>query len=138
MTPSSQTHPKRSAILIILSIVTLSISLLGWLRLFVAIGDWNYLGEVAPAVLPVYLAISGMIWAVIGMVSAVGIWFRKRWSLILLACAVASFTIWYWMDKLLLSANPEAVSNLAFSLVLTICILAFFTGSILAVWGETE
>lgn len=138
MTPSSQTRPKRSAILIILSIVTLSISLLGWLRLFIAIGDWNYLGEVAPAVLPVYLAISGMIWAVIGMVSAVGIWFRKRWSLILLACAVASFTIWYWMDKLLLSANPEAVSNWAFSLVLTICILAFFTGSILAVWGETE
>jgi hypothetical protein len=138
MTQSSHARQKRSAVLIILSLVTLSISLLGWLRLLVAIGDWDYLGDVAPAVLPVYLAISGMIWAVIGMVSAVGIWFRKRWSLILLACAVASFTIWYWMDKLLLSANPEAVSNWAFSLILTICILAFFTGSILAVWGETK
>jgi hypothetical protein len=138
MTQSSQTRQKRSAVLIILSLVTLSISLLGWLRLLVATGDWDYLREVAPAVLPVYLAISGMIWAVIGMVSAVGIWFRKRWSLILLACAVASFTIWYWMDKLLLSANPETITNWAFSLVITICILAFFTGSILTVWGETE
>ncbi len=138
MNPSYQTRSKRSVVLIILSVVTLSISVLGWLRLLVAIDDWDYLGEVAPAVLPVYLAISGMIWAVIGMVSAVGIWFRKRWALILLTCAVASFTVWYWMDKLLLSANPEAISNWAFSLVLTICILAFFTGSILVVWGETE
>ncbi len=138
MNSSSQTRPKRSAVLIILSIVTLLISMLGWLRLLVAIGDWDYLGEVAPAVLPVYLAISGMIWALIGMVSAVGIWFRRRWALILLGCAVASFTVWYWMDKLLLSANPEAISNWGFSLVLTICNLAYFTGSILAAWGETE
>jgi hypothetical protein len=79
-----------------------------------------------------------MIWALIGMVSAVGIWFRKRWALILLSCAVASFTILYWMDKLLLSANPEANSNWGFSLVLTICILMYFASSILAAWGETE
>ena len=138
MNPSSQIRPKRSAVLIILSVVTLAVSLLGWLRLLVAVGGWDYLGEIAPAVLPVYLAISGMIWALIGMVSAVGIWFRKRWALILLACAVASFTIWYWMDKLLLSANPEANSNWGFSLVLTICILMYFAGSILAAWGETE
>ena len=138
MNPSSQIRPKRSAVLIILSVVTLVVSLLGWLRLLVAVGGWDYLGEIAPAVLPVYLAISGMIWALIGMVSAVGIWFRKRWALILLACAVASFTIWYWMDKLLLSANPEANSNWGFSLVLTICILMYFVGSILAAWGETE
>ncbi len=138
MNPSRQNHPKRSAVLIILSVVTLVVSLLGWLRLLVAVGGWDYLGEIAPAVLPVYLAISGMIWALIGMVSAVGIWFRKRWALILLACAVASFTIWYWMDKLLLSANPEANSNWGFSLVFTICILVYFASSILAAWGETE
>jgi hypothetical protein len=136
----SQDHPhvRRSAVLIILAGITLAISLVGWLRLLVAIGGWNYLGEIAPAVLPVYLAISGMIWALIGMVSAVGIWFRKRWALILLGCAVVSFTVWYWLDRLLLNANPDANANMLFSLVFTAGILAYFAGSILAVWQEAE
>jgi hypothetical protein len=137
MNPITGTRPKRSAVLIILSGITLVISLLGWLRLLVAIGGWDYLGAIAPAVLPIYLAISGMIWALIGLVSAVGIWLRRRWALILLGCAVISFTIWYWMDRLLLSANPDANSNWIFSLVLTAGILIYFADSILAVWEET-
>jgi hypothetical protein len=138
MTSQDHPHVRRSAVLIILAGITLAISLIGWLRLLVAIGGWNYLGEIAPAVLPVYLAISGMIWALIGMVSAVGIWFRKRWALILLGCAVISFTVWYWMDRLLLSANADANANWLFSLVFTTGILAYFSGSILAVWQEAE
>ncbi len=137
MTQTTNARHKRSTVLIILSGVTLAISLLGWLRLLVAVGDWDYLGEIAPAVLPVYLAISGVIWALIGLVSAVGIWLRRRWALILLGCAVISFTVWYWMDRLLLSANPEANSNWAFSLLMTAGILIYFSGSILAVWEET-
>ena len=63
MTPSCQTRPKRSAMLIILSVVTL-VDFSAWLAAFACgIGGWDYLGEIAPAVLPVYLAISGMIWA---------------------------------------------------------------------------
>jgi hypothetical protein len=138
MTSQDHPHARRSAVLIILAGVTLAISLVGWLRLLVAIGGWNYLGEIAPAVLPVYLAISGMIWALIGMVSAVGIWFRKRWAVILLGCAVISFTVWYWLDRLVLSANPDSNANILFSLVFTAGILAYFAGSILAVWQESE
>jgi hypothetical protein len=51
---------------------------------------------------------------------------------------VISFTVWYWLDRLVLSANPDANANILFSLVFTAGILAYFAGSILAVWQEAE
>lgn len=138
MTPFPSLTGRRSVVLIILSLVTLILSIFGWLRLAQAIYSWQMLGEVAPAVLPVYLAISGALWALIGLVAAVGIWLRQRWALILLGAAVVSFAAWYWLDRLVLSPAASANANLVFSLILTGGLLAYFAGSILAVWEEVN
>ncbi len=138
MTTGNPSLKKRSAVLIILSLVMLFISVFGWLRFVEGISGWMFLQEIGPAVLPLYLGVSGLIWGITGIVAAFGIWFHQRWALILLACGVGIFTIWYWLDRIILSANPDANSNWIFSLVMTGGFLAYFIGSILAVWEETE
>jgi uncharacterized membrane protein YidH (DUF202 family) len=137
MTTSNSSPKSRSAVLIILSLVAFFISVFGWLRFVEGISGWMFLQEIGPAVLPLYLLISGLIWGITGIVAAFGIWFHRRWALILLACGVGIFTLWYWLDRIILSANPDANSNWIFSLVMTGGILAYFIGSILAVWEET-
>jgi hypothetical protein len=138
MTTGNSSPKKRSAVLIILSLVTLFISVFGWLRFIEGVSGWQFLQEIGPAVLPLYLVISGLIWGFTGITAAFGIWFHKRWALILLTCGVGIFTLWYWLDRIILSANLNSNSNWLFSLVMTGGILAFFIGSILAVWEETE
>jgi hypothetical protein len=129
---------KRSAVLIILSIVTVALSSLGLLRFLDGIRNWNILASYAPAVLPLYLVLSGFIWGAAGLTAAVGIWFHQRWALILLCVDIAIFTLWYWLDRLLLSRSVDANFNWGFSLIMTAGIILYFIGSIFAVWEETE
>jgi len=138
MTTRYHALKKRSIVLIILSVVTLFLSIFGWLRFAEGLLGWQFLREIGPAVLPLYLQLSGLIWGITGIAAAVGIWFRQRWALILLACGSGIFTLWYWLDRILLSTDRDANSNWIFSLVMTAGILAYFIGSILAVWKETE
>ena len=138
MTTRYSAPKKRSIVLIILSLVTLFLSVFGWLRFAEGFSGRQFLREIGPAVLPLYLQLSGLIWGITGIAAAVGIWFRQRWALILLACGLGIFTLWYWLDRILLSADRDANSNWIFSLVMTAGILAYFIGSILAVWEETE
>lgn len=138
MTNPSPRKARRSAVLIILSLVTLLLSLLGWVRLIQGVANWRLLGEIGPAVLPFYLALSGFLWGIIGLAAAVGVWLRQRWALILLGCAVTSFTLWYWLDRAFLSANPAANTNWLFGLVLSAGVLVYFGASILAIWEETR
>ncbi len=69
---------------------------------------------------PFYIALSGGIWLTSGLVIAWGLWMSRTWCKLAAATGAITYTIWYWLDRLLLQ-EPHA--NWPFSLIVNIIIL---------------
>lgn len=65
---------------------------------------------------PLYLALTGAVWLVAGLVDVVGLWFGKHWGQLMTLLLAGLYLLWYWFDRLLLQ-QPHA--NWPFALVCT-------------------
>jgi hypothetical protein len=54
---------------------------------------------------PIYLSISGFVWLVVGVVVAAGLWFGKRWAALATLVVALAYTVYYWIDRLLFTAD---------------------------------
>jgi hypothetical protein len=73
---------------------------------------------------PQYITISGGFWFISAVSLGTGIWLRKPWAWAGSMAGAASYSIWYWMDRIFLQA-PH--SNWLFALVVTLLLLAIST-----------
>jgi hypothetical protein len=98
------------------------LSLAGWnaVRLGAAIAQWKTLKEIAPQPGPLYIAVSGGVWFIVGMVLLWGRVRRKAWTGKAILLAAAGYGSWYWIDRLWLQA-PRA--NWPFALGVTAVLL---------------
>jgi hypothetical protein len=96
---------KRPIGIYILLLLILWIS--GWncLRLGEAVLFWNTLK--AYAAFPLYIAISGGVWLILGLFLTWCIWQGKAWGRLLVMIASTGYTLWYWFDRLILQ-EPHA------------------------------
>jgi len=69
---------------------------------------------------PLYIAISGAVWLIIGLLVAVGLWLGKAWAWAATLGGTAGYTAWYWFDRLVLQ-KPRA--NWPFVLIVNIVFL---------------
>lgn len=93
----------------------------GWMRMIDSLNDWYWLDQVAAvAPGPLYLAITGGLWGVAGLVAAVWVFLRlPRWRSGGLAMVVFIAST-YWADRLLLTRAEDGFVNAGFSALLTI------------------
>lgn len=100
----------------------LVLSLTAWsgLRLYSAIQWWNVLLEFASRPGPWYIAISAVTWLIVSVTLLWGMWQAKAWARYALLGAGASFTVWYWCDRLLLQMSS---TNWPFALLATVLLL---------------
>ncbi len=122
---------KRSFSLKILAIGWIVTAILSGLRFHQALSYWGMLLSLGEPVLPLSLAVSGVIWAVVGLVCAIGLWFKHIWAAWLSVCSAVLFSIWYWLDRMLLTRSEVAQVNLVFAILTTVMVL-FIVGTILA------
>lgn len=101
--------------------MVLSLSAWGLLRFFAARAWWSVLTEFHSGLSPLYLSITGAVWAVAGAVLLGSIWAAKRWSHPAIPIAVTLWLVEYWAERLLFEA-PRA--NTPFMLVLSLALLA--------------
>jgi len=104
---------------------------LGWLgvvRVWQAVAEWNWLAGYGLRVSPLYLAASGAAWAVAGLLPAIGIWFRRRWSLWGGRVAVILAAGMYWADRLVFAVSPSDRANLFFAAGLTAFLVFYVLG----------
>jgi hypothetical protein len=92
------------------------------LRLGEAIYYWKTLAEFDAY--PLYIAISGGVWLIVGLFLVWSMWQGKVWGRKAALCAAASFTIWYWFDR---SVLQEIHANWPFVLVVNMIFLLFMT-----------
>jgi len=117
----------------------LVLSLTAWsgLRLASAIQWWGTLLEFASPPGPLYIAISGGIWLIVGIGLLWGMWQAKAWIRTALLGAGAGFSVWYWCDRLLLQTLREnwpfaLAASVLLLIVLSVCVFVpgtktFFT-----------
>jgi hypothetical protein len=109
--------PRRTRPYGVLILAFFSFSIAAWhgLRLGTDIFFWKTL--VVYGANPLYITLSAVAWLVIGLFVFWSVWQGKAWGWMASLVFTASYTFWYWFDRLFLQ-KPH--SNWPFSLSVTI------------------
>ncbi len=102
-------------------------SLAGWLRLYLSILDWQLLASFGAFPGPLYLAVSGLIPGLYGVVAAAGLWLGQPWAPPAARIGTLAAAIWYWLDRLFFARSDLSWTNWPFwAGVTVVCLLLVF------------
>lgn len=85
--------------------------------------QWQFLAPLLNR-LPLYLGLSGLIWTVVWLPLAWGLWRGDPWAFRLMRWATPAYGIYFWLDRLILRTGLEP-ANLPFTVGLTILLIVF-------------
>lgn len=115
-------HVPRPFRVTLLALGVLSIAVLNLFRLVQTIQEWSFLSGLL-TIPPLYLALSGLGWGLVGLVLAGGLWLGRPWAPRLTRLASLAYCLYYWLDRLLL-VNPAIWrTNLPFTAGATLILL---------------
>jgi len=129
LNPETGTTSRRPWWLKLLAFAMLVLSLSGWLRLQQSLARWDDLSQAGLQPGPLYLAITGALAGLAGLVVCIALWRRSRWAPGLTIVVLVSCIIWLWVDRLWIARSPAALTNWPFLLGASAVIL---TGTIYA------
>ena len=115
-------HPRPLRITLALWLV-LTITAWNAARVWSSLTLRDVLERYAPWPGPLYVGLTGAIWAAGGLLILGGLWRRASWSPAGLGLAAFVYAAWAWLDRLLV--RPRIGSDWPFSLVTTALLLAF-------------
>ncbi len=114
----------------LLAFVVLIIAAVGGIRLAQSIENWNSLAGL-PQVSPLYLALTGLFWALTGLPLAVALWKGSPHSGWAARIFILLYSLYAWMDRLLVAnvlGRPDKGYDLLFLIVFNLLILILFFG----------
>ena len=125
--PSTSTRLRWRRVL--LAAAFLYLAILGVSRLQQSLLDWDILQSLGMRPGPLYAAISGGVWGILGLAAAVLAFTRAAWAAPVIFAAALAFAVSYWFDFLFLTRAAEMMVNWPFALGLTI------VGLLYCVWA---
>lgn len=99
----------------------------GWMRMVTSIIDWYWLNQAGVTPGPLYLAITGAGWGLVGLAALLWLLFGWPWSRLAGTAAALVFALTYWMDRLWVAEGPQ---NLVFTAGFTLILLCFVVGEL--------
>lgn len=122
---NDQQLKKRPLSVTLLAWVVLLLASLGWLRLIEVIRRWDFLQSLSPIPPVIYLAITGLVWGLLGAVLVWGLFLGRWWAPRLMQVSALAYSAYYWLDRLRI-ANPSAIATRwPFALTLTLALLGY-------------
>lgn len=121
----------------LLALGVLSITGMNLARLVLAISRWQFLSSL-PGVSPLYIALTGLIWGMVGLVLFWSLWRGLSWAPRLMQASMLTYAAYYWLDKIFLAERTALSSQESLSAFLplnwpfTITMTALFF--IVTVW----
>ena len=115
---NSSLAAKRPFCIIFLALVVLAVAIWNGLRLGETIFFWKTLEKYG--VHPLYIAISGTLWLLFGLVVFMGVWLGKTWGWAAALVGTVGYFTWYWFDRLFMQ-KPHA--NWLFVLIASLVLL---------------
>ena len=100
------------------------------LRLGLSLYNWEVLAGLFSSTssqpwLPVYLAISGLVWGSLGLPLTLGLWKGKSRTPYLYLAALVAYSLYYWLDRMFLAGYPQRNYNWPFALTVNLLILLY-------------
>jgi len=110
---------------------TIGITILAFIGLMLAAWNGLRLGETiffwktleTYGAYPLYIAISGGVWLITGLVLVAGLWLGETWGWAATLGGTIAYTAWYWFDRLIMQ-KPHAnwpfvlIANIVFLLII--------------------
>jgi len=120
--PSLQPLQKHKFRFWVLWLGYLYICVSGWMRMVTSITDWYWLNQAGLTPGPLYLAITGAVWGLVGLAALAWLLIGWPWSRLAGTAAALVFALTYWLDRLLVAEDPQ---NLVFAAGFTLILLLF-------------
>jgi hypothetical protein len=105
--------------------VVLILASLSWLQFAGALRSWTFLRGLSPIPPVFYLAISGLIWGLIGAALVWGLFLGRSWAPRLMKISAPLYVAAYWLDRLLVADRSAIASRWPFAVGLTLFLLSF-------------
>ncbi|WP_299025242.1 hypothetical protein [uncultured Thermanaerothrix sp.] len=86
------------------------------LRCVQALILWNWLIEIGIWPGPAYLALTGVVFTLLGATAILGVWQQRVWGLYLSGITLVSWSLWNWVDRLFVAVSPTIRDNWPFAL----------------------
>lgn len=102
----------------------LIVTVINLTRLALALQNWDFLVELLP-ISPLYQALSGLFWGLIGLPLLWGLWQGKNWAPIYWGLALLAYSVYYWADRLLLPGYEGRNINWPFALGVNLFLLVW-------------
>ena len=115
------TENKRPFSVTLLTLGVLTIATVNIIRFLLTILQWEFLNDILP-ISPVYLAFSGLVWSLVLLPQAWGLWRGYSWAPRLGLITSLAYSLYYWLDRLLLTTNYGG-QNWPFVIVFNIILL---------------
>lgn len=124
----TNSKPRRLFSVTLIAWMVFIITIINFLRLGLTLYNWEFLTELlSPAatypLFPIYMAVSGLVWGVVGLPLIWGIWRGKMWAPRLLLATLLFYSIYYWLDRAFLPGYPQRNSNWPFAMGINLLIL---------------
>ena len=91
------------------------------LRSWNAYREFEFLSGLLPFS-PLYLVMGGLFWGITGLVLFFGLWLGKQWAPTLTRIAAVVYTLYFWLDRILLTSTGIGV-NWLFVVIVNVIIL---------------
>jgi hypothetical protein len=112
----------RPFLVTLLVLVVLTITAIHLVRFFMALSWWGFLSGL-PGVSPLYLAVTGLSWSVIGLPLAWGLWQGLPWVPKALRFLAPAYCLYHWLEQILLARSTGEMTNWPFAAGVTIIVL---------------
>ncbi len=136
-TPNSAIKKIRTRLPFILKaliFVVLSFGCLSAVRLEQALQNATFYNQVSGQPLSLYLALSGAAWLMVAIATGIGLWLYKGWAFWLCGIGTGLFTLWFWLERLLLHRNMASLSNWLFDAIFNLVMVLFIYSTLFAAY----
>lgn len=120
---SSSVRPAFPISRLILSAILLSFSISGWLRVWQAYVNWEWMEKLQINPGPIYFVLNGAVWGVLFLVSLVGLLYRNNWGGWFTISTAILYSVWRWVDRLVFVKSPLANTGWVFEVILNAALL---------------
>ena len=116
---------KRPWPLIILMVLLLVFTVSQFVRFAEALALWSFLGSLPLSVPPLYLALTGLVWGVLGEVAIYLTWMGRPKARQIVRYLTLAYVIYYWLEQFLLMDDPLRKVSWKFSAGVSIFFVLF-------------
>ena len=113
----------------LLAALFLLTGLIHLLGIFQAVRSWNWLEAAGYSPSPIYAVFKNSLLGLAFLAAGVLLWLRYDWGLLLDAIIVGLATVWFWVERVVLTQNPLPFKEhlfyiLASGVIVTFCLLS--------------